>query len=254
MVDDLEVHCGRCGSTLHHDCHAQSLAEAAIDLFMWRPDAGFPKTLKKGNSMCDGSEDEPTVPFLSESFLYALLGKEDARTLLARIDGLFYAMGIDPHQIQRRAGKILEEKKRSKEQQEKNRAESRERFRQSMLPVSSVPASSGRVNCTYDSFYVFDVNVGSCEEGECEAFNTAGITRRVPRKPNMGTLTHAPNTGMLIECKVCKRIHHATLDQVAGWRGERHYQVSERAKAREPELKTEHLLTAKCIQRVFGVT
>jgi len=254
MSDDLEVRCRRCDSALHHECHAESLPEAAIDLFMWRPESGFPKAMKKGNSMCDGAEDEATVPFLSESFLYPLLGKEDARTLLALVNGVFNAAGIDPDRLQRRAWEILEEKKRNKQEQEKQRAEARERFRKRMLPTVSVPAPGGRVDCTYDSFYVFDVNVRSCEQGECEAFSSASTTRRERRKPKMGKLEwdQATGIGMSVECGVCKRIHHATVSQVEGWRKEPRYQVSDRAKEREPALRAEHLLNAECVEKAFG--
>ncbi len=72
-MPDLDVTCSRCGSKLHHECHPETLQEAAIDLFMWRPESGFPKRLK-GNG--DGSEKDEAVPFLTESFLYPLLGKE----------------------------------------------------------------------------------------------------------------------------------------------------------------------------------
>lgn len=253
MSDDLEVRCGRCGSQLHHHCHAESLPEAAIDLYMWRPESGFPKALRKGNDWVDERVDDKTIPFFSEAFLYALVGKSDARSLLGLIEGLFHAMGIDPYLFQERAAQILDEKKRTAEEQEKNRAEARERYRQRMLPVVQVPAMGGRAECTYSSFYVFDVNVRSCERGACEALSSTDGTRRERSKPNMGTLKNTPKNGMSVECAVCKRIHRATPSQVEGWRTEQNYQVSERAKEREPTLKQEQLLNAECIAQAFGV-
>ena len=40
------------------------------------------------------------APFLSESFLYPLLGKESARSVLAAVNNVIRAVGIDPRSLQ----------------------------------------------------------------------------------------------------------------------------------------------------------
>jgi hypothetical protein len=100
-MPDLKVTCSRCESELHHECHPETLAEAAVDLFMWRPESGFPEL--KGARGKSGDEHSESVPFITESFLYPLLGKEDARSFMSRVDSLFRAMGIDPHGLREKA-------------------------------------------------------------------------------------------------------------------------------------------------------
>jgi hypothetical protein len=51
--------------------------------------------IKKRADVRQEIKDDAQAPFISESYLYTLLGKEDARTLLARFRRLFVALGVD---------------------------------------------------------------------------------------------------------------------------------------------------------------
>jgi len=55
------------------------------------PSKYFPK--KQYGEMC--TDEDCRQPFFSESYLYPLLGKEDARTLLALLRQAFESVGID---------------------------------------------------------------------------------------------------------------------------------------------------------------
>lgn len=56
----------------------------------------FTPRFKKLTGYEAGDED---AAFYSESFLYPLLGKEDARTILALLHNLMRTCGIDPHEL-----------------------------------------------------------------------------------------------------------------------------------------------------------
>ena len=184
---DLDVTCSRCGATLQHECRPETLEEAALALFMWRPESGFPRALKRGNDDCDGSEDEEAVPFLTESFLYPLLGKSDARSLMSRIHGVFEAMGVEPRAFEQKAWDRLEQKKRDKEEERRAREAARRRYREEMSPVARVKQKSGFALCRYRSFYCFDVNVAECADGDC--FEREDSKFKVKRKaPKLGAV------------------------------------------------------------------
>jgi hypothetical protein len=252
-MPELEITCSRCKSTLHHECHPETLEEAAIDLFMWRPESGFPKKLK-GNG--DGSENDETVPFLTESFLYPLLGKDDARSLMARVHSLFRALGVEPRDFELKAWEILDKKKRDHEAEMARRAEARKRYRELMQPVMRSKQTTGFVVCRYQSFYCFDTNVGACAHGECFELDD-GKQKYVgdPRpKPKLGKVVRDLD-GMHVECGNCKRIHLATPEQVENWRKEPRYPSrtakEARESGREPS-KPEHWIRARCIFEALG--
>ena len=246
-MSTLDVTCSRCNSKLHHDCYAETLEEAALDFFMWRPEGGFPKPMKKGNDDCDGDEDKEEVPFLSESFLYPLLGKSDARSLMSRIHGLFYAMGIEPRDFEEKAWKRLAEKKRDHEAKLRARAANRERYRQEMLPTQR-----GIGNCCYyRSFYCFDVNVGACESGECfQRANESFVTKRM--KPKLGNAILDVH-GLRVQCKLCARTHQATPEQVRNWSTEKRYPTREAEEGgRRPAMKPEDWIRASVVFTALG--
>jgi len=65
-------------NTLHPDFLEAD--DALKELLEWKPEQfGLPNFFKKSGYYSKGDED---APFFSEAFLYNLLGKEDARTLL----------------------------------------------------------------------------------------------------------------------------------------------------------------------------
>lgn len=251
-MPDLTITCSRCNSLLHHECHPETLEEAALDLFQWRPESGFPKALKKGNDYCDGNEDDETVPFLTESFLYPLLGKEDARTLLARIHALFRAMGVEPRNFEENAWRLLDEKKKDKEAEQVARAAARKRYREHMLPITRVKQESGLYLCTYRSFYCFDVNVAECSNGEC--FERANADLRTERKtPQLGTVITDAD-GMHVTCALCKRLHLATTEQVANWRKEPRYPTRAAENGLRGPTRPEHWLRAEVLFTALGFT
>ena len=80
----LIIRCDRCNCELTHICEPK-LKEAAKDLLKWAPEAVQEAV----------GADVEGVPFLSEVCLYPLLGKEDARTLLALVHWLIKQTGLD---------------------------------------------------------------------------------------------------------------------------------------------------------------
>lgn len=247
---DLDVTCSRCGATLQHECRPETLEEAALALFMWRPESGFPRALKRGNDDCDGSEDEETVPFLTESFLYPLLGKSDARSLMSRIHGVFEAMGVEPRAFEQKAWDWLEQKKRDKEEEGRAREAARRRYREEMSPVARVKQKSGFALCRYRSFYCFDVNVAECADGDC--FEREDSKFKVKRKaPKLGAVVVKAG-GMEISCALCKRVHSATPDQVAHWREEKRYPSRPAEEGGRGPTEPEDWIHAKVIFAALG--
>lgn len=100
---DTKIICNKCNSELTHVCNAD-LRQAAIDLYKWRP-CCFPSRVKAPPDARD-----KTIPLLSESYLYPLLGKEDARTLMALVNHVLRSAGLDPDEIHDVACKELVKK------------------------------------------------------------------------------------------------------------------------------------------------
>ena len=75
---------------------AKRLAEALDDLRKWVPE-GVPEEVRKDAEEC--GEDPTGIPFFTEAFLYPLLGKEDARSLLGRMRRLCDAAGIPGYRV-----------------------------------------------------------------------------------------------------------------------------------------------------------
>lgn len=118
-MPDFEIRCTQCKNVITHSCNGDVRA-TAIRLFKWRPEIGFPEALKKKNPWADERLDDEDIPFLSEAYLYALLGKEDARTLMAMINNLMRAVGLEPYDIEKEANVQLDaEAKVRKERRER---------------------------------------------------------------------------------------------------------------------------------------
>jgi hypothetical protein len=80
--------------------------EAVRHLYAWVP----MMNVKYASKLTEGAyftkkdkyglnDEDPKIPFLTESFLYNLLGKEDARTLLALLRQAFESVGIDVNRL-----------------------------------------------------------------------------------------------------------------------------------------------------------
>jgi hypothetical protein len=91
-MSDLTITCTRCKNEVGHVCN-DGLMPALVKLLTWKPEDGVAKpSVKRGAYYRKGDE---TAPFMSEAFLYNLLGKEDARTLLALVNQFADAAGLD---------------------------------------------------------------------------------------------------------------------------------------------------------------
>jgi len=106
-MSDLKVTvtCQRCEAELAHVCNA-SLAQVAWELFKFTPFLQ-PKNSNKENqplvprSSVSKDDKEGPYPFFSEAYLYPLLGKDDARSVLGRLNRLLEAAGLDPYEAER---------------------------------------------------------------------------------------------------------------------------------------------------------
>jgi hypothetical protein len=132
---DLVVKCGRCGNDLTHVCDNGSgkLREAVIELMSWTPHFGMsPAVIKEGKKSGMYQKGDEEAPFISEAYLYTLLGKDDARTFMAMINHLLRLVGFDPHGngIDQSVNDILagrEERKRLAAQRQKVYLENRKK-------------------------------------------------------------------------------------------------------------------------------
>jgi|WetSurMetagenome_2_1015567.scaffolds.fasta_scaffold72590_2 hypothetical protein len=131
---DYTITCARCKADVTHRCNTELVAWA-IRLLKWRPESGFPEQLKKDNVYLPDKEtkneiDSPEIPFMSEAFLYPLLGKEDARTLMALVDHLLAGVGLDPSSIQNMAYAEIEKDRQQRLEAEERQKKYLERRRQ----------------------------------------------------------------------------------------------------------------------------
>lgn len=97
-MEQLSIRCDRCKQRLTHICK-HSLKRAIARLWKVKlevpPHRGF---FNKRNGYVKGDEEQP---FFSEAYLYNLVGKHDARTILAVVNDLIRACGIEPADILR---------------------------------------------------------------------------------------------------------------------------------------------------------
>lgn len=100
---NLEIMCRHCGQIIQHVCNT-SLLEEAKHLYRLRPDDPPPKEIFNVNNP-EYSPGDEHAPIFTEAFLYTLLGKETARSVLYTIEGILRAAGLDPHQIVEQACK-----------------------------------------------------------------------------------------------------------------------------------------------------
>lgn len=71
-------------------------------LFAWTPESEPPGFRENYASFYDDEQfdEDADAPFLSEAYLYNLLGKEDARTFFALLHRAMIVAGIDPVKIE----------------------------------------------------------------------------------------------------------------------------------------------------------
>jgi hypothetical protein len=74
---------------------------AAVELFNFVPDWARPSHYEEVFSVKPGTfKESDGAPFVSESFLYCTIGKEDARTLRALLRDLLEATGINMWEVE----------------------------------------------------------------------------------------------------------------------------------------------------------
>lgn len=116
MSRRLTITCERCKAELDHRCNVDLLT-AIVDLHTWGPERGMPDYMiregKRARMYGAGDED---APFMTEAFLYTALGKEDARTLLALVNAVVTACGLDQMGIYKAINERLESIKLDREQ------------------------------------------------------------------------------------------------------------------------------------------
>lgn len=101
----LKITCTECGQDVSHVCNA-SFKDALVDLFKFTMEGGELGTAELSDAFKKTpfyEENDENAPFFSEAFLYNLVGKEDARTILGLIEHLARAAGVDPYQAEAQA-------------------------------------------------------------------------------------------------------------------------------------------------------
>jgi hypothetical protein len=92
---------------LEHVCNSE-LSRAAIGLYKTVLEGDFKRTLQRSEHYSEHAEE---MPFFSQAFLYPLLGKDSARTVLSQVSRVIGAAGLDVVEIERRAWLELVESK-----------------------------------------------------------------------------------------------------------------------------------------------
>lgn len=83
----------------------------------WKLESPPPRGFKSSGYYSKGDEESP---FYSEAYLYNLLGKDDARTVLGYLHQLMEISGLDPLQVEREINaEIAAEKKAEEDRQER---------------------------------------------------------------------------------------------------------------------------------------
>lgn len=102
---DIEIKCTRCNEKIHHLCN-EDLGDAIIRLLRWVPESAHSEVLagiraagvKHGWLQPDENFSEQPF-FGSQSWSYAMFGKEEARTFHALINNVIRATGRDPNDM-----------------------------------------------------------------------------------------------------------------------------------------------------------
>ncbi len=66
-------------------------------------------------------------------------------------------------------------------------------------------------------------------------------------------VTRTPEGELRATCKLCKRIHRATVAQVEGWKGEKRYQVTAKEhRNREPAMQPQDWIRSEHVAKALG--
>lgn len=102
-MSDLTITCNRCQAAIDHRCNT-NLMRVIVELYTWAPSFGMPDFLvreAKKEGYYSEEDDDDSAPVISEAFLYPLLGKDDARTLLGLVGAVVAAAGLDEMAVHR---------------------------------------------------------------------------------------------------------------------------------------------------------
>jgi hypothetical protein len=106
--EDLEILCKRCGQVVRHRCNVL-LRQELRDLLRLRPEPDAPLGAAFNRQNPYYSEGCEKAPIFSEVFLYTLLGKETARSILYRLNAVIEACGINIDQLHQEADSVTNE-------------------------------------------------------------------------------------------------------------------------------------------------
>ncbi len=196
-MSEYKTTCCRCDAEVTHVC-SQDFVKEAIDIFRFVPEGGFPAQLKKGNPYLSKEDvaEIDTMPFFSETYLYALIGKEDARTVLAMINNFIRAAGLDPYGVEMRGYAVTVAKQRERETQDRRRESLRLRREAENKPLSERVVDKTKIY-EYRSYTAFDNAVRKCEKAE--------------HKTTEAMLT---DERLVLVCSKCKVGHEVALPEV----------------------------------------
>jgi hypothetical protein len=93
-------------------CGDQELMkQRLVELYTYVPEIPFPRE----KSIWHGEEVDPSsyedCPFFTEHYLYDLMGKEDARSILGHLRRVVEASGVDDMELRREVNRVYEARK-----------------------------------------------------------------------------------------------------------------------------------------------
>lgn len=102
MAEHVTIRCESCKQMVRHVCNedfSENFKRLMTFVLEGGPSPGLVAAMKEEPGMYE--EGDEKAPFFSEAFLYSLVGKMNARTILALIGNLARAAGIDPYDYRR---------------------------------------------------------------------------------------------------------------------------------------------------------
>ena len=95
FIDDDFIYCPWCGKKRESNMDAMAAFKQLVEYTPgWMPECIIEEN--KGEMFSEGDEK---APFFSEAYLYNLMGKEDARTILALLRQFAESAGLDRQEI-----------------------------------------------------------------------------------------------------------------------------------------------------------
>ena len=179
---DFEIMCKNCGQVVHHECNA-SLKDELMYLLTLEPDDPPPESVFNSENEYYSEGDEK-APIFTEAFLYTLLGKETARSILYGIHAIVRACGMDRDALYEEA--LADAEKRRKHGSNKHGRET-QRFRE----AEKVGAGrSVQVRLPNDIIEVLDAAVKNAADTSEIGYSTRSSVLRtlieehlLPKKP-----------------------------------------------------------------------